>query len=167
MRKAYLVYFSPTSTTKKVLKKIAEGTGIPNIEEIDFTLPKNRDGSNLNIEDDALVIFGSPVYMGRVQTNAVSYLKQFVGKGQPAVCIAVYGNRNLGDALVEMIDVVTKDGFVPMAAAGFIGEHSFSNETVKIAAGRPDESDNVIATNFGKQITAKLNSEDLSLPEVR
>ncbi len=167
MQKAYLVYFSATSTTKKVVRKIAEGTGIKDIQEIDFTLPQNRDGSNLNIEEEALVIFGAPVYGGRVQINAEEYLKQFKGKGQPAVCVAVYGNRDFDDALVEMIDTVTEGGFSPIAAAGFIGEHSFATPDANIANGRPDADDNAIALAFGKKISEKLAVNDITAPEPR
>lgn len=167
MEKIYLVYFSATQTTKKVVEKIAEGTGIKDIEEIDITLPINRNGNNLVIEDDALVIFGAPVYGGRVQLTAAEYLKQFKGKGQPAVCVAVYGNRDFDDAVLELMDIVTEGGFAPIAAAGFVGEHSFSTTKYDIGQGRPDDSDNAIALAFGKKIAQKLAEGDTEAPTPR
>lgn len=167
MEKAYLIYFSATHTTKKVVKKIAEGTGIKDITEIDFTLPENRNGNNLDIKEDALVIFGAPVYGGRIQKDAAEYLAKFNGTGQKTVCVAVYGNRDFDDALVEMIDLVTDGGFNPIAAAGFIGQHTFATEQFNIANGRPDADDNAIALAFGKKIMEKINSDDLELPAVR
>ena len=167
MNKAYLVYFSATSTTKKTVRAIAEGTGIKDICEIDFTLPQNRDGSNLAIDEDALVIFGAPVYGGRVQTTAAEYLKMFRGQGQPAVCVAVYGNRDFDDALVEMSDIVTEGGFKPIAAAGFIGQHTFATPEANIANGRPDADDLAIAKAFGKKVMDKLETGNMSKPEIR
>ncbi len=166
MDKIYLIYFSPTANTKKILSKIAEGTGIENIQEIDFTLPQNRDGSNLNIDKDALVIFGAPVYMGRLQSTAAAYLKQFKGNGQPAVCIVLYGNRAFEDALIELTDIVSENGFLPIAGAAFIGEHSFTDDKVKIAAGRPDSSDNEAAIELGEKIVAKINANDTTSAKV-
>jgi len=167
MEKVYLVYFSATHTTKKVVKKIAEGTGIKDIEEIDITLPQNRAQTNLTIKEDALVIFGAPVYGGRIQLDAAEYLKQFRGNGQPAVCVAVYGNRDFDDALVELMDIVTEDGFKPIAAAGFIGQHTFATLKYDIANGRPDESDQEIALAFGKKISHKLSAGNMDAPEPR
>lgn len=167
MNKVYLVYFSATNTTKKVVRKIAEGTGIKDIQEVDVTLPSNRDGSNLYITDDALVIFGAPVYSGRVEKHAAEYFKQFKGKGQPAVCVAVYGNRDFDDAVVEMMDIATSCDFIPIASAGFIGEHSFATPEFDIANGRPDENDNKIAVDFGKEIIEKVKANDQSIPTPR
>ena len=162
MDKIYLVYFSPTSTTKKVLQKIAEGTGVSNVIEIDFTLPKNRDGSNLTIDEDALVVFGAPVQMGRIQKDAAAYLKKFKGNGQLAACVTLYGNRAYEDALIEITDIAAEDGFTPIAGAAFIGEHSFTDDKVKIAEGRPDANDLSIAYEFGQNIMTKIDSGDVS-----
>lgn len=167
MKKACLIYFSATGTTQKVLHKIAEGTGIKKIQDVDITLLKNRDGSNLIIEEDALVIIGVPVHMGRVPKTAVNYLKQFKGNGQPTICVAVYGNRNFDDALVELVDISAATGLNIMGAAAFIGEHSFSDSMVPIAAGRPDECDINSAVAFGKKIAEKLSGGHLAMPEVK
>ena len=53
----------------------------------------------------------------------------------------MYGNRDYEDALKELCDLVSEQGFVPVAAGAFIGEHSFSRKGMPIAEGRPDESD--------------------------
>jgi len=161
--KIYLIYFSATGNTKKILHQIAKGIGINNVVAIDFTLPFNRDYTNTYIADkNALVIFGAPVYMGRVQSTAAEYLKQFRGKNQPAVCIATYGNRAYEDALIELTDIIKEDGFLPIAGAAFIGEHSFSDRKVQIAVGRPDKNDFDIAFKFGESIAQKLDSHDLT-----
>lgn len=163
MDKIYLIYFSATSNTKKVLQRIAEGTGIENIIAIDFTQPSGRDYSNIDISDkNALVVFGAPVYMGRLQKDAAEYLNKFKGAGQAAVCVVTYGNRAYEDALIELTDIVKADGFLPIAGAAFIGQHSFTDEKVKIAFGRPDNNDLDIAYKFGESIAQKLTAHDMT-----
>lgn len=162
MDKIYLVYFSATNTTKKVLDTIAKGTKINNIIAIDFTLPENRNFAGLSFDKDSLIIFGVPVYMGRVQKDAAEYLNYFKGKGQSAVCVVTYGNRAFNDALLELTDIVKTNGFNPIAAAAFIGEHSFSDEKYMIAQGRPDKNDLSIAYSFGETIAQKINEAGLT-----
>lgn len=62
-----------------------------------------------------------------------------------AIIVVVYGNWDYVDALIELRDIAVKMGFKPIAAAAFIGEHSFSTEDSPIAYGRPDISDLNIA----------------------
>lgn len=166
MNKIYLVYFSATNTTKKVLDTIAKGTKINNIIAVDFTLPENRNFANLSFDKDSLIIFGAPVYMGRVQKYAAEYLNYFKGEGQPSVCVVTFGNRAFNDALLELTDIVRANGFNPIAAAAFIGEHSFSDEKFLIAKNRPDDKDLSIAYSFGETITQKLNELNLDKIEV-
>jgi hypothetical protein len=56
----------------------------------------------------------------------------------PAVVVAVYGNREYEDALLELKIFAEAAGFRPIAAGVFLGEHSFSTQDMPIAAGRPD-----------------------------
>ena len=69
----------------------------------------------------------------------------------------VYGNRDYEDALLELSDLLKEKGFVPVAAAAFIGEHSFSRPEMPVAAGRPDEEDLRKAMAFGLQIREYLS----------
>ena len=85
--------------------------------------------------------------------------------------MVLYGNRDYEDALKELCDLVSEQGFVPVAAGAFIGEHSFSRKGMPIAEGRPDESDLKQATEFGKKIIEELEKvscmECLSALEVK
>lgn len=85
--------------------------------------------------------------------------------------MVLYGNRDYEDALKELCDLVSEQGFVPVAAGAFIGEHSFSRKGMPIAEGRPDESDLNQATEFGKKIIEELEKvscvECLSALEVK
>lgn len=144
-------YFSPTNTTKKVVEKIARGIGKDIIEE------NSKEYVN---EEDTLVIVGVPVYGGRVPQIILEILRGIKGSGY-AVPVVVYGNRAYEDALVELEDILEKNGFSILAGGAFIGEHSY---TRKVGTNRPDGNDLDIAFNFGKKIAEKIEKEDYSKP---
>lgn len=155
--KVNLVYFSPTHTTKKILEGISQGIPTESIEHFDLTLPEAGKGTVTSL-DSELAIFGVPVYGGRVPLTALDRLQHFQGQDTPAVVVAVYGNREFEDALLELKDLAAASGFRPLAGGAFIGEHSFSREDLPIAEGRPDTADMDAAAIFGKQIAEKLKA---------
>jgi len=152
-----LLYFSPTATTQTILKKIATGLGRNVSAVIDITNPEIRSQPAPEFGND-LVLMGAPVYGGRLPKEAADYFKTIKASGSLAVLAVVYGNREFEDALLELKDIAVGDGFVPLAAAAFIGEHSFSNNEFPIALNRPDKEDLEKALLFGKQIAGLLNS---------
>ena len=52
-----------------------------------------------------------------------------------------------------------------IAGATFIGEHSYSTDEHPIAAGRPNDSDLALATEFGTQIIEKIKTA--TVPDTR
>lgn len=159
-RRIWAMYFSPTGTTQQVVREVSENLAKlinGDISEINFTLPKEREKEYIFSEDD-LVVFGTPVIAGRVPNVLLKFLDTIKGFGALTVPIVVYGNRNYDDALIELRNILKKDGFEIIAASAFIGEHSFSNI---LAAGRPDEEDLKVAKNFARAIARKLKSEKL------
>jgi ferredoxin len=152
-----LIYFSPTQTTKRVIESIAQGVQIATIEHVDLTPP---DAGMRGIPEmhDELAIIGSPVYIGRLPTDAIPRLRRLKGNDTPAVIVVVYGNRAYEDALLELKDLVLEAGFKPVAAGAFIGEHSLSRSATPIAAGRPDVEDLRKAKEFGKMIHKKIRN---------
>ncbi len=153
--KVNLIYYSPTGTSKKVLEGIAQGLGIKSVGQIDLT-PAEAASKSHSIPAGELAVIATPVYGGRVPIVAAQRFKTVKGNGTPAVLVAVYGNRAIEDALVELRDITTENGFVTVAGASFIGEHSFSNASTPIAPGRPDDEDMKKAKAFGEQVKAKL-----------
>jgi ferredoxin len=151
-----LIYYSPTGTSKKVLKSVAKGLGVKGVE-IDLT-PAEAASKSHTIPAEELAVFAVPVYGGRVPMIATQRLKTVKGNGTLAVLIAVYGNRAIEDALIELKDITAEQGFTAIAGASFIGEHSFSNENTPIAPGRPDKEDLEKAKKFGEQVKVKLES---------
>lgn len=157
IEKVAAVYFSPTGTTCRMVNHIASELAqhlhLPK-ENYDFTLPENR-REMLSFHEKELVIFGIPVYAGRVPNVLLPYLNEYIqGKQTFTVPIVLYGNRNYDDALIELRNILVEHSFLPIAAGAFIGEHSFS--TI-LAAHRPDERDLEKASAFAKEIAERVN----------
>jgi ferredoxin len=152
-----LVYFSPTETTKNVLKGIARGIHSVNVEELDVTRPVARNQPIRTLENELLIV-GVPVYMGRIPALAGEWLHMLQAHNTPAVCVVVYGNRAYEDALLELTDILTERGCRPIAGASFIGKHSFSTAETPTAEGRPDADDLKYAELFGEKIQETLRS---------
>jgi ferredoxin len=150
----HLISFSPTGNSKKVIKAIASAFAEIPVENIDITLPGQNPA--LQFQPDELVIVAAPVYAGRIAALAVERIKDIRGNSTPAVVVVTYGNREYEDALIELHDLVEQAAFLPIAAASFIGEHSYSTAERPIAAGRPDATDLAAAVTFGRQIRDKL-----------
>lgn len=149
-------FFSPTDTTKKIVTTIAKTLStefdIP-CELFDFTLPAAR-ANPKTFSPDTLVVFGVPVYAGRVPNVLLKYLDTVQGQGAAAVPVVLYGNRNYDDALIELRDILETDGFHTVAAGAFVGEHSFSKV---LAKDRPDMADIEKAEGFAKSVAQKLH----------
>jgi ferredoxin len=152
-----LVCFSPTGTTKAVLQGIARGIDHSVVELVDITTPEART-KQLATSDNELLVVGVPVYMGRVPALLSQWLHSIQARNTPAVCVVVYGNRVYDNALLELKDILTERGCVPIAGAAYIGEHSFSSSDLPTAEGRPDASDLEHAEVFGRKINEKLQS---------
>lgn len=159
-KKVWAVYFSATDTTKKIVLTIADEAARllgAEREDYDFTLPGMRENGFAAGKDD-LVIFGTPVYAGRVPNVLLKYLATIQGNGALAVPVVLFGNRNFDDGLIELRDILENTGFHTVAAAAFVGEHSFSKT---LAAGRPDADDMKEALAFAGKVTEKVKG----LPE--
>jgi ferredoxin len=150
-----LVFFSPTQTTEKIVKSIAQGIQVDIVEQLDLTPPEARTREFEEMHDE-LVIIGAPVYDGRIPHEAVHRLRRIKGNGTPAGVVAVYGNRAYEDALLELRDLAAELGFRPVAGGAFIGEHSYDSESTPIASGRPDAQDLEKAKGFGELIREKM-----------
>ena len=167
IEKIKAVYFSPTDTTKTVTCRIAQRLAAfteKNLTYYDFTLPRSRTTSP-QFEHNDLVVFGMPVYAGRLPNVLLKYLDTIRGGGAAAVPVVLFGNRNYDDALKELKILLEAHDFTAIAAAAFVGEHSFSRILGK---GRPDIADLALADTFAAEIAEKIVSclsPSLELPE--
>ncbi len=162
-KKLNLIFFSPTGTTKKVLDAIANGMNFQKTEQIN--LINNNNINKQKFTDDEIVMIGVPVHSSRIPFTVIDRLKNFGANNTKAVLVTVYGNRHFGDALLELKDLAIELGFFPIAAAAFIGVHSFSSSKYPIAEGRPNAEDLKIAKDFGKQIMTNFEShKEIKVP---
>jgi ferredoxin len=149
--------FSPTGTTKSIVQAIARGINQSTAEPIDITQPNGRKQHLQTSKDDILVV-AVPVYIGRVPALLSEWLHAIKADKTPTVCVVVYGNRDYEDALLELKDIMVKNGGIPIACAAFIGEHSFSSSDTPIAVSRPDAADLHQAEIFGRKINETLKT---------
>lgn len=143
--KSELHYFSPTKGGEKIAKAIARGL-------------EGDDKSDITP-----AVFVTPVYSGHMPGAAKERFKNIKAKGnQPAILVAVYGNRAFEQALTDLETFIKERGYTPVAAAAFVCEHSYSTPETPIAAGRPDISDLQEAEQLGYAVKTKLLMGDLS-----
>lgn len=166
IKKVSAVFFSPTNSTKIIISAMTRNLSIPT-EQIDITGYFERERA-CSFNDDEPVIFGVPVYGGRVPAPAAARIKNMHGNKTPAILVATYGNREYEDALLELKNLVEENGFVVIAAAAFITEHSIMHS---VATGRPDISDMDKIHAFFDSAWEKLqnaeSSTDLTSVEVK
>ena len=147
IEKWIVAHFSPTGGTKRIADAIAAGFGTP-VVEMDLT--KADCAVSLGEKDAVMAVL--PVYGGRVPQISLERLAALKGNGQKAVALAVYGNREFDDALLETKNALEANGFHVVAAAAFIAEHSVVRS---IAAGRPDAEDEALCRRFAADVMAK------------
>lgn len=149
------IIFSPTHCTEKVVHAIAKGWGISAQRTISLNALSQRHNFTLNVQSSEAVILGIPVYEERIPDLLYPVLVNIRGQGQPIVLVVTYGNISAGIALKQLNKMMRYQGFNILAAASFIGEHSFSQETIKVGSGRPDRLDLKKAEALGKEIRQK------------
>ena len=121
-------------------------------EDINFS-PAEARKKEYEFSRDDIVVFGVPVIAGRVPNVLLDFLDTLKGGGAMAIPVVLYGNRNFDDALIELRNILEDKGFFTVAAAAFIGEHSFSRI---LAAGRPDGEDMKTAERFAGEAADKI-----------
>lgn len=141
IKKITAVYFSATGNTKKVVEALArqlkDNLELP-LDIADITLPGAREKGRTFDADD-LVVFGTPVYAGRVPNKLLPDLKKmFSGGGAAVIPVVTFGNRSFDDALMELKLLLEAAGFVPVGAAAVPARHAFTDQ---LAGDRPDIGD--------------------------
>lgn len=154
MTRVVAVHFSPGGTGRKVVRKIgqtiAQEANI-GFQEINMLKAENRQTKHV-FGEDTLVLLVNPTATTLIGMPK-EVIQSLMGEKTPCVPIVMYGNGGYGVALKLLRVQMHKRGFVPVAAAAFIGQHTAHPE---IATGRPDREDLLQAEAFGKQICKKL-----------
>ncbi len=159
MNQITAVYFSPTGRTQKGVLSIARALD-DNPETIDLTTKDTPKREPFGPHD--LVVFGAPVYAGRLPSAAANRISMLHGDRTPCIVTVTYGNRDYDDALLELFDIATARGFVPVAAAALVAQHTYG----EIAVGRPNEDDLSQNALFAQQVRQKLESGRTSPPNI-
>ena len=157
----YLVYFSPSGSTEKIVKMIGEeiaNLGEFEIKKINLLHSANRKKTYHFTKDD-LVVFGC-MSAGKLFTLSDEMFACLKAENTPFIGLTTYGNAYYGIAIKEMNERAQNSGFSVISLGAFIARYSMLKG---LADNRPDESDKQIIKNFAKQSYEKLLRGDLSL----
>ena len=152
----YQICFSPTGGTRRAAEMVCRAFGVQ-IERINLM----QHVGPLFFSEEDLCLIAVPVYGGRVPEVALRGLRVMKGNGIPTVLMAVYGNRAVDDALLELRDEVYACGFRVVAAIEAVAAHSLFPE---YGEGRPDARDEAELSAFAERIVQKLEGETLGEP---
>lgn len=143
-------YFSATGTTKKIVQEVGRHFGMESNQHDLLRAPLSGVET---LPADSLAIIGMPVYCGRIPAHCAEMLAKLKGTNTPAIAVVVYGNRDFDDALLELTEILTGNGFLVFGAGAFVAQHSI---VPRVAENRPDESDLVKIEEFSRQCGEKL-----------
>ena len=127
------LYFSPTGGSKRSALSLAAALAPEGFAELDITC--GAAAGDFGPGD--VVVFSVPCYNGRVPEVAAGRLEQVHGHRTPCIISITYGNRDYDDSLLELQDIVQRQGFIVQGAAALVGQHTFG----EIQVGRPDAGD--------------------------
>ena len=154
--KIHVVYFSATYTTRTICETIArqlEG----DVVTYDVTNDDTREEVSIPAED--VLVMGIPVYASRIPVMALPRISRFKSNGSRAIAVAVYGNRDYDDALIELTDLLQANGFRTAGAGAFIARHCIFP---KLATNRPDAQDMEVIRSFADRCLPLLKAESLA-----
>ena len=150
------IYFSPTGNTKKTVDAMAEALA-ETTRDYDVTVDAAPAPREFTADD--FVIFGAPVYGGRIPKVAAARLTGFTGKQTPCIVVVSYGNRHYDDALLELADMAKAQGFVVKGGAAIVGRHTFG----EIQMDRPNAADLAADQAFARKAAENPDGKELNL----
>ena len=103
------IVFSPTGGTENCAYIVAT-TLNSNAETIDLT-DRAVDFTKVVVAPEDVCVIAVPSFGGRVPAVALERLAQIKGNGAKAILMAVYGNREIDDTLLELKEVAENAGF--------------------------------------------------------
>ena len=151
-----ILCFSPTKTTEKICRSIAAGMGSEEPVVVNITDPvlrgKIASGTESLPSRVTHWVVGAPVYLGKLPEQVIEFLHTLKIVSGAATAVVVYGNRDYGIALRQLVNLLSEIGFNVHTAGAFIGQHSYA-KLIPIAVGRPDRKDLEQAFRFGQNST--------------
>ena len=143
-----LVYFSPTGNTKKAVSSIGE---LPCVTVKTFDITGNVEVPETDLSGFDFVVFGAPVYAGRIPACSVDRFERMKGSGTPCALVLTYGNRAYEDAPRELGDIAEVNGFRIKGVATMASQHTYG----QIQLGRPNKDDIAELQEFYFHMQAK------------
>ena len=160
-KKLHLIYFSPSGSTEKIVRRVASGIeGLP-VETHDLLTPASRKERYAFGKED-MVIFGC-ITAGKLFTLSDEMFGCLQADGTPFIGVVSYGNGYYGIALTEMRKRAEARGFKVAALGAFVARHSIDTS---VAADRPDAHDEKIMADFGRRAYEKILGGDCELHQV-
>ena len=160
------LFYSATGNTRKLTlaaaDAVSEALGSDYLA-VEYARPDAREVKRSFAEDDLLVI-GFPTYRSKLPLHVTDGLDNLSGNGTPAIVVISYGNRSYADSIAQMVSILRKRGFVPVAAAAYPSRHAYSD---LVGTGRPNEDDIRDIRDFALQALDKISSgmsDDLTVP---
>lgn len=135
-KRLFCIYFSATDTTRRYVEALSDALGYPVVGAVN--LADNIAAVLPQFTPDDVLILAAPVYGGRVPALVADRFRELRGSGAKAIAVAVFGNRDYDDALLELTDILSETGFDVVGAGAFVARHSIFP---KVAAARPDDAD--------------------------
>ena len=157
------IYFSPAGGTRQMVattvQALAARWNVP-FQMMSYTTPADREKAG-TIPSDALVVWGTPVYAGRIPNKTLPFVDELIrGNGNPLIAIAVFGGRHYDNALSEMVLKARQGGMRPVGAAAMVCRHVFSKT---LSESRPTEDDLQQLKDFATNLQID-NGKELSVP---
>lgn len=141
MKQIRVIYYSATGNTLRVLQRLVEDLrrrwALP-ICWSPYTTPEERAHFGA-IEPDELVVWGSPVYAGRLPNKLRPFIEEHLhGYSNPTLLVATFGNRSYDNTLAEMQALSTAQHLRVIGAVAMAMPHAFDNA---IGEDRPTDED--------------------------
>lgn len=158
-RKATGIYFSPTDNSRRVCHALLQGidTEVAEAHEVDITQPEKRQ-TVYRFGREELIVLTLPVYAGRIPNKLLPFVENNLkGDHTPAIIAVTYGNRSFDNALIEIRETLTQNGFEVAAAIAVPSQHAFSSQ---LATGRPNVSDLRKIQQFAHDAVGRLASRE-------
>ncbi|MFA8342514.1 MAG: flavodoxin family protein [Rhodothermaceae bacterium] len=156
------IFFSPTNTTKKILDGITKGISVTSVKNYNLS---SEEIQSISI-NSGLSLIGIPVYNGNLHEEAVKQLNKFNAEKQLCVVVITYGDEHYENLLDELKELVKDRGFIPVAAAAFLGKAKFTDINDPVPVDVPDKADIDACLKFGHKINEKLLSVEKIIDDV-
>ena len=165
IQKIHLVYFSPSGSSEKVIKKIASSIKEINkdisIENHDLLTPASRQ-KEYNFNEGDLVFFCT-MTASLVLTKFDEIFGCLHGNGVPFVGVVTFSNTQFMKVILleEIKSYAEKQGFKVAAMGAFPTAHSLTASLGN--EGRPNADDEKLMADFGKRVYEKVSKGDYVL----